>query len=310
LPVITAIFLLLSFGGNGSGVYEIHHVIYAVIVCSACAKKKQKGSDLVAALTAFVLQGIILLLSRNFFFADQITFVKEIIVIVLNSVTVPLVFRLSLLQESVPESVETVETEKPEATEEAVDVIPIEAIHELSKPELEIDYSKFPFDLSYLVREDCEVAQRIKACLPRAFERATEIACFARSVAGKFDVNSDLVYTAALYHDVERIYNSAPTADVVLPEYLYQMIKRQNEKQLPTSVEELIVLLSNHLLAIHHYMEKNNSDVSITKIIENIFNLQLKKGSIMSAGISMSLYHKMKQEFTSEFIAYLNSKAV
>ena len=176
------------------------------------------------------------------------------------------------------------------------------------KEEVPIDYSRFPFDLSYLVSEECEVAKRISAVAPRAFCRAKEIAGFARRVSVKFGANSDLVYAAALYHDIAKIYVSAPTADVMLPECLYLMIKRQNEKQLPTSTEELIVLLSNHLLAIHHYMEKNASDISISKVIENIFNLQLKKGSIMSAGISMSLYHKMKQEFTNEFIVYLSEK--
>ena len=303
LVAITAAYVFLCFSAVGNSAIELQHVIYAVIVCAAGSCIRKKGTDVISAVTALILQGIVLLLSVNLSVAEVSVVFSEVLVIFLNSLTVFVVYRLVRLNELIPEVSDVVEADET-ITDNSVGQMHVP----ITAEEQPIDYSRFPFDLSYLVSEECEVAERINAVAPRAFYRAKEIADFARRVSVKFAVNSDLVYAAALYHDIAKIYVSAPTADVILPECLYLMIKRQNEKQLPTSTEELIVLLSNHLLAIHHYMEKNASDISISKVIENIFNLQLKKGSIMSAGISMSLYHKMKQEFTNEFIAYLSEK--
>ncbi len=305
LVAITAAYVFICFSTVGNSAIEIQHVIYVVIVCAAGSGIRKKGADIISAVTAMILQGIVLLLSVNLSAAAVSIVFTEVIVIILNSLTVFVVYRLVRLNELIPELSDVMEMETDESIADnsaGMTTAPVR------KEEVPIDYSRFPFDLSYLVSEECEVAKRISAVAPRAFCRAKEIAGFARRVSVKFGANSDLVYAAALYHDIAKIYVSAPTADVMLPECLYLMIKRQNEKQLPTSTEELIVLLSNHLLAIHHYMEKNASDISISKVIENIFNLQLKKGSIMSAGISMSLYHKMKQEFTNEFIVYLSEK--
>ena len=304
LVAITASYVFMSFSAAGSSALEIQHVIYAVIVCAAGSGIVQKGADIIAAVFALILQGIVLLLSVNISAAYISVIFSETIVIVLNSLTVLIVYRFVQLNELVPDmdGIEAEEILSDNDTEMITESV--------KKEEIPIDYSRFPFELSYLVSDECEVAERINSVAPRAFSRAKEIACFAKRVSVKFGANSDLVYAAALYHDIAKIYTSAPTADDIFPEYLHLMIKRQNEKQLPTSMEELIVLLSNHLLAIHHYMEKNGSDISISKVIENIFNLQLKKGSIMSAGISMSLYHRMKQEFTNEFILYLNEKAM
>lgn len=303
LVAITASYVFMSFSTVGCSALEIQHVIYVLIVCATGSGIMQKGADVISAVSALILQGIVLLLSVNLSIADVSIIISEVIVLVLNSLTVLVVYRLVQLNELIPDTSDAAE---------AHEMLPInvsEAANEpVKKEEIPIDYSRFPFELEYLVSDECEVAERINAVAPRAFSRAKESACFARRVSIKFGANSDLVYAAALYHDIAKIYTSAPTADDMFPEYLYLMIKRQNEKQLPTSMEELIVLLSNHLLAIHHYMEKNDSNISISKVIENIFNLQLKKGSIMSAGISMSLYHRMKQEFTNEFIAYLSEK--
>lgn len=306
LVAITAAYVIMAFSGSGSHVWEIQHAVYAVIACAACAGIKQKGTDVTAALIALILQAIVLMLSGSFWTADNNRFVIEAVVIFLNSIIILFVYRFVQMNVMLQDM--------PEAVTDATDVCIGNGAPQVSetqqdlpkKEKIQIDYSKLPFELSYLAGEGCEVAKQLKSVAPRAYVRALEAANFARRVSYKFGVNSDLVYTAALYHDIDKIYTGLPTSDTMFPECLYRMIKRQNEKQLPISVEELIVLLSNHLLAIHHYMEKNSSDISISKVIENIFNLQLKKGSIMSAGISMSLYHKMKQEFTNEFIEYLN----
>ena len=309
---ILAVTLFATFDG-GINATDIQHACYALITAIAASGKLSNGEDIISGLIAFVLQGILLLLSRSSIASDSIQLIKEITVMVLNSLSIPVVYRLSVIKEApasmdadfAPEQVvptaSSAGTVKSGFSGEAV------ALCEVQESET-YDEAGYPYTIAYLISDECRVLKAMRECAPRAFDRALEIATFARSMAYKFGANSDLVYAAALYHDVDRIYKAEPGAAVVLPEYLYTIVKRQNEKQSPVSMEEMIVLLSNHVLAIYHYMEKNNTTISISKVIENIFNLQLKKGSIMSAGISMSMYHKMKQEFTNAFILYLENK--
>lgn len=308
---IFAVMLISVFDG-GIETADLLHSGYALIAAVAASGKLVKGTDLLLGFIAFLLQGILLLLSGRNIVSDSVVFIKEIAVIILNSLTIPVVYRLSIITEK---AVSTAEEVRPEQVVQELlcdSIEPAAFTGATTQVETEkipsYDGNEYPFTISYLISEECSVLNSMRECAPRAFERALEIATFARRMAYKFGANSDLVYAAALYHDVERIYKGEPGAKVVLPEYLYTMVKRQNDKQPPISMEEMIVLLSNHVLAIYHYMEKNNSTISISKVIENIFNLQLKKGSIMSVGISMSVYHKMKQEFTNEFMIYLENK--
>ncbi len=308
LVTLVAIVVVLAVGGR-YGELEIQHIGYSVIVCAMASGQKNKGMDVASGVVAFLLQGIVLLISRS----ESVSFLTELGIIVLNSIAIPGIYRLAQLKEQV-QSVTEVSSVGIENTELIPELLaenaPIHAETEKEEKKVQVfDDSKYPLDIAYLISDECEVLKSMNSFAPRAFERAMEIATFARKIAYKFGANSDLVYAAALYHDVDKIYKETPGASIVLPEYLYTIVKRQNEKVPPTSMEELIVLLSNHVLAIHHYMEKNNSNISITKVIENIFNLQLKKGSIMSAGISMSVYHKMKQEVTNEFMRYLEKNA-
>ena len=298
---VTAVFTTL--GSNGAGL-ELQHIGYILIAAALASGRKSKGTDITSAVIAFLLQGVLLLLTRSSSAPDIVTFGKEIGIILINAVSIPVIYRLSQLKEQVQTAVQA----QPESTASTEPVIVQEAAEPKPVHRPVLSYSSYPLDISVLVCDDCEIIKYMRECSPRAVERAVEIAAFARKISYKFGANSDLVYAAALYHDVERIYKGIPGAETVLPEYLYTIVKRQNEKQPPASIEELIVLLSNHVLAIHHYMEKNNANISISKVIENIFNLQLKKGSIMSVGISMSVYHRMKQEFTNEFMLYLENK--
>lgn len=311
---IAAVVVMLLLSGS-YGALEILHIIYALITCAVASGTKDKGMDIMSGITAILLQGIVLLISRRTMIPDTSSIWIEIVVIVINALTIPGTYRLLQLKEQIPEVVQPSEFEE-EHSDFVLETVTQSMIADKDpEPEPEekiqvIDYSHYPLDIVQLICDECEVLKAMKSCAPRAIERAMEIATFARKISYKFGANSDLVYAAALYHDVDRIYKEAPGAEIVLPEYLYKIVKRQNEKELPASVEELIVLLSNHVLAIYHYMEKNNSTISISKVTENIFALQLKKGSIMSAGISMSVYHKMKKEFINEFMIYLEQKTI
>ena len=304
---ISAVFVLMLFNGGYHPFFELQHAMYALIVCVLINAKRKNRQGFLTVLIALILQGILLLVSGKMNAYSTKQFIQETVIIAINSIVIPLIYRLSVLQEQ-----SALLGEEAEELCDAVETNEMPHQDTVGVPKathaVVIDYSRYPFELSYLVQKDCEVAKRFQENAPRAFLRASETADFARKMAYCFGANSDLVYAAALYHDIERIYKDAPSAQVILPEYLYNMIQRQIEKQAPQSMEELIVLLSNHVLTIHHYMQKNDSKISVEKVIENIFNLQLKKGHIISAGISMSQYHRMRNEFTQEFIRYLQSK--
>lgn len=281
---------------------DVQHIGYIVITAMLASGKQRKGLDVFSGITAFLLQGILLVISKGVVATDLHSFLTELCIITVNSVVIPVVYRLSQIKTSVQSAEErTVEAfvTEPDVAEWAVTD---------NQAVLNDEGLSYPLELSYLVSDDCVILKSMYEYAPRAVERAKEVASFARRIAYKSGANSDLVYAAAIYHDIERIYKGAQDAAVVLPEYLYTIVKRQNEKQAPVSLEELIVLLSNNVLSIYHYMVKKHPQISISKVIDNLFALQLKNGNIMSAGISMSVYHKMRQEFTNEFLIYLENK--
>ena len=305
---IFAVFISTALSGTINWNVEILHVFFVSVTCVVAAGKKDRQSDCFGGIIVFILDGIILFVSGINLFSERIFFLKECIVILLNALAIPLMYRLSLIREQTDMSLIKTAPVTPlsDVAVRVQDSTKSEVNKKLTNEDTEIDLSKYPLKLNDLIRSDCEVVKWYKDNLPRAYARAVETAEFAQKIALVFGANSELVYAAALYHDANRKYMNNVPAKIVLPEYLYQMIVRINEKQQPSSMEELIVLLSNHVLAIHHYIEKNNADISIEKIIDNIFNLQLKKGNVISVGISMSVYHKLKREFMNEFMLYLN----
>ncbi len=295
------VIVILGYGWDGS--IEIQHVSYALIVCAVAAGRKNKKLDIVAALFAAALQFVLLFVGQN-----RAHMVYETVIICINAAMIPVVHRAAGLREQFNENAEEllqeglVEGVAEEVTDASM------AKNNVEDKQVTEDLSKYPYSLSYLSSDTCEVVQYLRTNAPKSFTRAKEVADFARTMALKFGANSELVYCAAIYHDIERLYRQVPGASVILPDVLYRMIQKQNNKEAPGTIEELIVLLSNHVITIYHYMEKNGTNVAVEKVIDSIFNLQLKKGNIMAMGISMSLYHKIKQGFTNEFIGFIKNK--
>lgn len=295
------VIVILGYGWDGS--VEIQHISYALIVCAVATGKKSKKMDLFAAVFAAVLQFVLLFAGTNKF-----NMIYETIIICMNAAMIPIVHRVASLREQVNVNAEELLQEdmgvdkKEEFTDE--EVMESNSVDKYGGQ----DWLKYPYGLSYLSSDECEVVQYLQMYAPKSFARAKEVADFARTMALKFGANSELVYCAALYHDIERLYKNVPGASVILPDVLYRMIQKQNNKEAPGTIEELMVLLSNHVITIYHYMLKNGTNIAVEKVIDSIFNLQLKKGNIMAMGISMSLYHKIKQEFTNEFVGFIKAK--
>lgn len=295
------VIVILGYGWDGS--IEIQHISYTLVVCAVAAGKKSKRLDLLAALFVAVLQFVLLFSGTN-----KSHLIYETVIICMNAVMIPIVHRVAGLREQFNENTEELlqESMLADDTEDVADAF-ITDSNSADKHDVP-DLSKCPYALSYLSSDECEILQYLQTNAPKSFARAKEVADFARTMALKFGANSELVYCAAIYHDIERLYKQVPGASVILPDVLYRMIQKQNKKEAPGTIEELIVLLSNHVITIYHYMLKNGTNIAVEKVIDSIFNLQLKKGNIMTMGISMSLYHKIKQEFINEFIGFIKDK--
>jgi membrane-associated HD superfamily phosphohydrolase len=149
----------------------------------------------------------------------------------------------------------------------------------------------------------------MKECSQKQFERCEELAVLSGRIAKKVGAKEELTYVAALYCDMSKILQNDITVtseelarENDFPEELIKIIQEQTEKDaLPSSMESAIVLITNNIITMYHFIMKNKKDVSMSKLIENTFQMHLKKGTIRSAGMSMSQYHKIRQEFYSEF---------
>jgi membrane-associated HD superfamily phosphohydrolase len=120
-----------------------------------------------------------------------------------------------------------------------------------------------------------------------------------------------LAKAGGLYHDVGKMISKnnyideglAIADEYFFPKELKAILKEHNIKsEKPGSVEAAIVMLSDSVVSTIEYIEKNDDRRYTTnKIIENIFQLRMEKGSFDASTISLKDYKLLKEFYQREF---------
>ncbi|MFW5676796.1 MAG: HD domain-containing protein, partial [Acetivibrio ethanolgignens] len=122
-----------------------------------------------------------------------------------------------------------------------------------------------------------------------------------------------VVQAGGLYHEIGRIAGSEDIEEGVklggefdLPQPVIDIIRQHNSKyEKPQSVEAAVVMITDSIVSTIEYMEKEqkgkNVQVSAAKIIEQIFDIRFKKGTLDESGMDIRNYKKLKEFFQNEY---------
>lgn len=119
-----------------------------------------------------------------------------------------------------------------------------------------------------------------------------------------------LAMAGGLYHEIGRMNGKIYideglklAEEYSFPKELKAILKEHNIKyDRPSSVEAAIVMLSDNIVSTIEYIDKaEDHKIKADKIIDNIFQMRLDKGTLDSSGISVKEYKKLKEFYHLEF---------
>lgn len=152
--------------------------------------------------------------------------------------------------------------------------------------------------------------QKLKAHSESVFEHSVRISELSEKAANAIGADALLAKVGGLYHEIGKINGKnyieeglKLAEEYAFPVELRAIIREHNIKyDKPSSVEAAIVMLADSVVSTVEYIEKNN-DRRFTKqkIIENIFQLRLDKGTFDSSKLSLMDYKALKEFFLKEF---------
>lgn len=161
-----------------------------------------------------------------------------------------------------------------------------------------------------LIDTNNELLKQLKEFSDEAYAHACRIGDISCRAANAIQADEVLAKAGGLYHEIGKIKDGNYIEQGLIlaeqygfPEKLKSILKQHNIKyEKPTSAEAAIVMLSDNVVSTIEYIEKTD-DYKYTKnkIIENIFQMRMEKGTFDESGLSVKDYKLLKEFYKKEF---------
>lgn len=158
---------------------------------------------------------------------------------------------------------------------------------------------------------DNDLIMKMKQHSEVLYAHALRIGDLSYRAAIEIGANEMLALVGGLYHEIGKIRGKnyieeglIIAEDYAFPKELKAILREHNIKyDKPSSVEAAIVMLSDSVQSTVEYIEKNDEHKYGTeKIIENIFQMRMDKGTFDNSTLSLKDYKKLKEFFQKEFV--------
>lgn len=142
------------------------------------------------------------------------------------------------------------------------------------------------------------------------YQHSLNIADLSTRAAETIKADPIIAKAGGLYHEVGKIHGKdyilegqKIAEDYGFPKTLKAILRQHNIKyDKPASVEAAIVMLSDNVLSTIEYINKSEDKRFTTdKIIDNLFQLRMEKGTFDESGLSLKDFKTLKDFYQNEF---------
>lgn len=155
-----------------------------------------------------------------------------------------------------------------------------------------------------------ELLQRLKEFSESIYQHSMLIGDLSYRAAKEIGADELLAKAGGLYHEIGKLKGKNYIEEGLLladeysfPKELTAILKEHNIKyDKPNSVEAAIVMLSDNIVSTIEYIEKSEEHkYTNDKIIDNIFQMRMEKGTFDSSDLSLKDFKILKEFYQKEF---------
>lgn len=155
-----------------------------------------------------------------------------------------------------------------------------------------------------------ELLRKLQQYSESLYDHALLIGNLSYLAAKEVGANELLAKAGGLYHEIGKLNGKnyieegiVIAEDYSFPKELKAILKEHNIKyDKPSSIEAAIVMLSDNVVSTIEYIEKSEDHKFTTdKIIDNLFQMRMEKGTFDKANLSLKEYKTLKEFYQKEF---------
>jgi putative nucleotidyltransferase with HDIG domain len=167
-----------------------------------------------------------------------------------------------------------------------------------------------PASYELLCDKNNELMSKMKEFSDSLYSHAIHIGDLSSRAAKEIGANDLIAMAGGLYHEVGKLNGKnyieeglLIAEDYAFPKELKAILKEHNIKyEKPSSVEAAIVMLSDNVVSTIEYIEKTDDHKFTTnKIIDNIFQMRMDKGTFDTSNLSLKDFKKLREFYQKEF---------
>ncbi|MGB4658499.1 MAG: HDIG domain-containing metalloprotein [Mobilitalea sp.] len=160
-----------------------------------------------------------------------------------------------------------------------------------------------------LCNTDHELLKKLKEYSESVYLHSLSIAQLSYRAAQVIGADEYLAKAGGLYHEIGKINGKNYIEEGLLiaetyafPQALKAVLKEHNIKyDKPNSVEAAIVMLSDNLVSTIDYLVKTaNNRFTTNKIVDNLFQMRMEKGTFDNSGLSLIDFKRLKDFYQKE----------
>ncbi len=170
------------------------------------------------------------------------------------------------------------------------------------------------YNINEILDTEFPLLLRLKQHSIKVYKHSLLISEIASMAAKAVGADENKAKAGGLYHEIGRIENKEYIEEGVklaeeyhLPAFIVDIIRQHNIKyEKPKSPEAAIIMITISIIATKEYLEKqekSNSDgkqsvnIPIEKIVDNVFQMRLTRGSLDESGLTLKQYNQLKEFF-------------
>ncbi|WFR59976.1 HDIG domain-containing protein [Anaerocolumna sp. AGMB13025] len=304
--------LLAGFAGGFQLEFIIYLLILGTLYCLLSGYMIKLATLVYSTVIILSLQLILIFIIHNFILKNAL-YITALYSLVSSLAVIGLSFlAYSLYKKKVFSSLD-----HEEQSTESIGIVNREDIKAVDRDGLNYQNSDLSYNLDEILDINFPLLLRLREYSTKVYKHSLLISDLSQRAAKAAGADELKAKAGGLYHEIGRITNKEYVEegiklaeDYLLPDFIKDIIRQHNIKyDKPKSPEAAIVMIAISVIATKEYLEKtevkSSGDsqeetlVPIDKIVDNVFQMRLRRGSLDESGLTLKQYNDLKEFFLS-----------